>query len=87
MPNASYNVTLFFNDLYWDRPGQRLFNISANNKTIVSDFDIVAKAGKDCLVMTPFKLCHWPDDRPSQLSPCSKGLIQGARDVCCDGML
>ena len=49
-PNASYNVTLFFTEIYWDGPGLRLFNISANNKTVITDFDIFATAGgnSDC---------------------------------------
>ena len=45
MPNASYNVTLFFTEIYWDGPGLRLFNVSANNKTVITDFDIFASAG------------------------------------------
>ena len=46
MPNASYSVTLFFTEIYWDGPGLRLFNISANNQTVVTDFDIFATAGR-----------------------------------------
>ena len=45
MPNASYNVTLFFTEIYWSGPNLRLFNISANNESIITDFDIFAKAG------------------------------------------
>ncbi|CAL5223059.1 g5516 [Coccomyxa viridis] len=45
MPNASYSVTLFFTEIYWDGPGLRLFNISANNQTVVTDWDIFATAG------------------------------------------
>ncbi|EIE19503.1 hypothetical protein COCSUDRAFT_40319 [Coccomyxa subellipsoidea C-169] len=45
MPNETYNVTLFFAELYWSRPGERLFNISTNNKTRLSNFDIFKAAG------------------------------------------
>lgn len=45
MPGATYNVTLFFNELYWSRPGQRRFNVSANNRTVLSGFDIFQTAG------------------------------------------
>ena len=45
MPNASYSVMLFFTEIYWDGPNLRLFNISANNETVVTDFDIFANAG------------------------------------------
>lgn len=45
MPNETYNVTLLFAELYWSRPGQRLFNVSANNQSRLTDFDIFKAAG------------------------------------------
>ncbi|BDA50799.1 hypothetical protein COCOBI_17-0170 [Coccomyxa sp. Obi] len=45
MPDETYNVTLFFNELYWSRSGQRLFNVSANNETRLANFDIFKSAG------------------------------------------
>lgn len=45
MPDETYNVTLFFNELYWSRAGQRLFNVSANNETRLANFDIFKSAG------------------------------------------
>lgn len=45
MPEETYNVTLFFNELYWSRAGQRLFNVSANNETRLINFDIFKSAG------------------------------------------
>ena len=49
MPNETYNVTLFFTEIYWDQPIARLFNISANNRTVVTDYDIYAAAGEKYL--------------------------------------
>ena len=46
MPNAAYNVTLFFTEIYWDQANARLFNVSANNRTIVTNYDIYAAAGE-----------------------------------------
>jgi len=46
MPDATYNVTLFFNELYWSRLGERRFNVSANNQTVLSNFDIFQAAGE-----------------------------------------
>ena len=45
MPNEIYNVTLYFVELYWSHSGDRLFNVSANNVTILADFDIFKTAG------------------------------------------
>ncbi|CAL8462703.1 g2236 [Coccomyxa elongata] len=59
MPEETYNVTLFFNELYWSRAGQRLFNVSANNETRLVNFDIFKSAGgKDSAtnVTIPVKL-------------------------------
>ena len=39
-------MTLFFTEIYWDKPDARLFNISANNKTVVIFYDIYAAAGE-----------------------------------------
>lgn len=57
MPNASYNVTLFFAEIYWNGPGLRLFNISANNKTVILDFDIFATAGRRSFCMRRTYIC------------------------------
>ncbi len=45
MPDETYNVTLFFTEIYWDQPNARLFNVSANNRTIVTNYDIYTAAG------------------------------------------
>ncbi len=44
-PNTSYPVRLHFAETYWTQAGQRVFNVSANGQTALSNFDIVAAAG------------------------------------------
>ena len=39
-------MTLFFTEIYWEEPKARLFNISANNRTVVTNYDIYAAAGE-----------------------------------------
>jgi hypothetical protein len=45
VPNGTYNVTLKFAEVYFTSAGQRVFNVSINGQTVLSNMDIVAKAG------------------------------------------
>lgn len=47
LPDHAYTVTLHFADLYWGKPGQRIFSVSANGVTVLKDYDVVAAAGAD----------------------------------------
>jgi hypothetical protein len=42
VPNGSYTVNLKFAEIYFDRPGKRVFNIVINGNTVRSGFDILA---------------------------------------------
>ncbi len=42
---SSYSVTLYFAETYLASAGSRLFNVSINGTTVLSDFDIYASAG------------------------------------------
>jgi hypothetical protein len=42
---AAYTVTLYFAETYLSGSGQRLFSVSINNNTVLSNFDIYASAG------------------------------------------
>jgi hypothetical protein len=44
-PGSSYIVNLHFVEIYWTAPGQRLFNAAINGVPVLSNFDIVARAG------------------------------------------
>lgn len=45
VPNAPYNVQLHFADFQSTTTGQRQFDVSINNKSVLTNFDIVAAAG------------------------------------------
>ena len=45
MPGGTYNVILKFAETYWNKSGQRLFNVSINGTQVLTNFDIVAAAG------------------------------------------
>jgi outer membrane protein assembly factor BamB len=44
-PAATYTVRLYFAALEGDQPGQRVFDIKLQDKTVAKGFDMVAKAG------------------------------------------
>lgn len=43
--NGSYTVVLKFAELYWSHTGGRVFNVSINGTSVLSNFDIYAAAG------------------------------------------
>jgi uncharacterized protein (TIGR03437 family) len=45
VPNGNYTVTLKFAEIYFNQPGQRLFNVLLNGQPALTRFDIVAEAG------------------------------------------
>ena len=45
-PNASYTILLHAADLYWSKPGQRTFTVSANGVPVLTNYDVIAEAGK-----------------------------------------
>jgi fibronectin type 3 domain-containing protein len=42
---SSHTVRLHFAEFYWTKAGQRVFNVSINGATVLSNFDIIAAAG------------------------------------------
>ena len=49
-PYTSYTVLLYTADLYWAKPGQRTFTVSANGVPVLTDYDVIAEAGKTVLI-------------------------------------
>jgi hypothetical protein len=47
VPNGSHTVTLKFAEIYWDKAGERIFDVAINGVTVLSNFDIFAKAGAE----------------------------------------
>jgi Malectin domain/Chitobiase/beta-hexosaminidase C-terminal domain/Legume lectin domain len=45
VPNGNYTVVLKFAEIYYTRPGSRIFNVSINGTPVLTNFDIVATAG------------------------------------------
>jgi hypothetical protein len=45
VPPGSYQVTLKFAETFWTSAGKRVFNVSINGSTVLSNFDIFADAG------------------------------------------
>ena len=52
---ASYVVRLHFDEFYWTKPGQRVFDVSINGTQVLSNFDVLATAGgQDIAIAEPF---------------------------------
>ena len=52
---ASYTVRLHFDEFYWTKAGQRVFNVGINGTQVLSNFDIIATAGgQDIAIVEPF---------------------------------
>lgn len=45
--NGNYTVTLKFAEIYWTAAGKRVFSVTVNGNTVLSNLDIFAKAGKN----------------------------------------
>ena len=44
-PGISYTLRLHFAEIYWNRAGVRVFNVTVNGQTVLPNFDIFAAAG------------------------------------------
>ena len=43
--NGTYNITLKFAEMFWNKPSARVFNVSVNGAQVLSNFDVFATAG------------------------------------------
>ncbi|MEO6751348.1 MAG: malectin domain-containing carbohydrate-binding protein, partial [Chthoniobacteraceae bacterium] len=69
-PAANYTVRLYFSALENDQPGQRVFDIQFQGKTVAKDFDQVAKAGgTKRAFMAEFRDVHVSDNLALELLP------------------
>ncbi|MBI3973851.1 MAG: PQQ-dependent sugar dehydrogenase, partial [Chloroflexi bacterium] len=46
-PNGTYTVTLKFAEIYWDSPGQRVFNVAIEGQPVLTNFDILAQVPRN----------------------------------------
>ncbi len=44
-PGAAYTLRLHFAEIYWNGPGQRLFNVAVNGSLVLRNFDVFAATG------------------------------------------
>jgi hypothetical protein len=52
--NDTYTVTLYFAEIFFDAPGQRVFDVSIEGQTVLQNFDIWAVAGQFAAVQRTF---------------------------------
>jgi hypothetical protein len=52
--NDTYTVTLYFAEIYFDAPGQRVFDVSIEGQTVLQNFDIWTVAGQFAAVQRTF---------------------------------
>ena len=44
-PSAPYTLRLHFAEIYWNKKGARLFNVTANTQRLLTNFDVFDAAG------------------------------------------
>ena len=54
VPNNQYLVTLHFAEIYWDTPGQRLFDVAAEGTKVLDDYDILRKVAPNTATTETF---------------------------------
>ncbi len=65
-PGASYTLRLHFAEVYWTSAGQRVFNVSVNGTSVLSNFDIVAAAsGANKAIIETFPVTADPSGKVS----------------------
>ena len=52
--NDTYTVTLYFAEIFFNAPGQRVFDVSIEGQTVLQNFDIWAVAGQFAAVQRTF---------------------------------
>jgi len=55
-PNGVYTVTLKFAEFVWTRPGQRVFNVTIEGRTVLRDFDILHEVAPDTALDKTFRV-------------------------------
>lgn len=47
VPSGTYDVTIKMREAWWNRPGERVFDISAEGRRVATGIDIIRAVGKD----------------------------------------
>jgi RNA polymerase sigma factor (sigma-70 family) len=53
-PGAKYVLRLHFAEIYWSTPNTRVFNVKINGAQVLSNFDMIALAGKNKAIVRDF---------------------------------
>ncbi|NKI31952.1 malectin domain-containing carbohydrate-binding protein [Croceivirga thetidis] len=60
VPNAEYDVTLYFTEIFWGAfgggPGSRVFDVMLEGGTVLDDYDIIADVGAGTAVSKTFRV-------------------------------
>lgn len=56
VPDGDYAVTLKFAETYWKKPGQRVFNVAVNGRTVLSNFDILKQVAPNTALDKTFRV-------------------------------
>ncbi|WP_324675064.1 malectin domain-containing carbohydrate-binding protein [Hymenobacter sp. GOD-10R] len=56
VPNGTYQVVLHFAELYWTQPGQRIFDVRAENQLVLDNYDILRKVTPFTATMETFSV-------------------------------
>jgi hypothetical protein len=56
VPNGTYEVHLHFAEIYWTSAGQRVFSVTAEGQSTVSDLDLVANVGTNTALIREFEV-------------------------------
>lgn len=69
VPNGTHTVTLKFGEIYFNAPGQRVFNVLLNGQTVLANFDIVSQAGAGTALDKQFTVSVTNGQITIQLAP------------------
>ena len=53
-PGTGYTVRLHFAEIYWNAPGQRVFNVKINGAQVLTNLDIFAEVGRNQALVREF---------------------------------
>lgn len=55
VPVGTYTVRLYFAELFWSQPSQRIFNVAIEGAPVLTNFDIIASVGKFTALQRDFQ--------------------------------
>jgi hypothetical protein len=65
----TYDVRLYFAEIYWSAPGQRVFDVRVEGAVVLDDYDIVSELGPDVGGQRTFRVALTDDELEVRLTP------------------